>query len=314
MIHPHSDPRLPLADWMSALDDARALHSLTVPGSHDTCAYTVDDALVRTQDAPLDAQLMHGVRMLDIRCRHVHDRFEIHHGGIALGMTFDDVLATCACFLAAHPRECIVMSVKDEWPAHACGRSFDATFDAHRARHPGLRWHAGGALPALGDVRGAAVLLRRFRSSRPLGIDLTAWPDNQTFTIDQPGAAFVIQDAYRVPVAASIDYKWREVDALLTHMPGAESGRWAVNFTSGTGMGANPSVVARGNGTMAGIHARLAKRLRTHPGPCGIVLLDFCRDDDWRLVRALVAQNGHSLSLPCITGSPESAAAGPSRA
>lgn len=102
----------------------------------------------------------------------------------------------------------------------------------------------------------------------------------------------MIQDAYRVPVAASIDYKWRAVDTLLTHMPPMESGRWAVNFTSGTGMGANPSVVARGNGTVAGIHARLAERLRTHPGPCGIVLLDFCRDDDWQLVRALVARNG----------------------
>ncbi|KVT54103.1 hypothetical protein WK53_04320 [Burkholderia ubonensis] len=58
---------------MSTLDDGRSLHTLTVPGSHDTCAYTVDDALVRTQYAPLDAQLMHGVRMLDIRCRHVRD-------------------------------------------------------------------------------------------------------------------------------------------------------------------------------------------------------------------------------------------------
>ncbi|WP_157641708.1 phosphatidylinositol-specific phospholipase C [Burkholderia ubonensis] len=292
MIHSHHAPRLPLADWMSTLDDGRSLHTLTVPGSHDTCAYTVDDALVRTQYAPLDAQLMHGVRMLDIRCRHVRDEFEIHHGGIALGMTFDDVLATCADFLAAHPGECIVMSVKDEWPAHACRRGFDATFDAHRARHPGLRWHAGGAIPALGDVRGAIVLLRRFRSRRPLGIDLSAWPDNMTFTIDHPDAAFVIQDEYRVPVVASIEHKWQAIDELLTRMPSADSGRWAINFCSGTGMGANPSRVARGEGEMKGIHARLAQRLRTHHGPCGIVLLDFCEADDWALVRALAARNG----------------------
>ncbi|MBN3790995.1 phosphatidylinositol-specific phospholipase C [Burkholderia sp. Ac-20353] len=295
MILPHHASPLPLADWMSALDDAQPLHTLTVPGSHDTCAYTVntvDDALVRTQCAPLDAQLMHGVRMLDIRCRHVRDAFDIHHGGIALGITFDDVLADCARFLAAHPRECIVMSVKDEWPAHACRRSFDATFDAHCARHPALRWHAGSALPALGDVRGSVVLLRRFRSSRPLGIDLTAWPDNLTFTIDHPDAAFVIQDEYRVPVAASIEYKWHAIDALLTRMPSADSGRWALNFSSGTGMGANPSVVARGNGNVKGIHARLAERLRAQCCPCGIVLLDFCDDDDWALVRALIARNG----------------------
>ncbi|MGS0894013.1 phosphatidylinositol-specific phospholipase C [Burkholderia stagnalis] len=293
MIPSHHHGPLPLADWMSALDDARPLHTLTLPGSHDTCAYTVDDPLVRTQRAPLAAQLAHGVRLLDIRCRHVRDAFDIHHGGIALGMTFDDVLATCTRFLDAHPRECIVMSVKNEWPALACARGFDATFDAHRARHPRLRWHAGGALPALGDARGTVVLLRRFRSDRPLGFDLTAWPDNATFAIDRPGASFVIQDEYRVPVATSIGYKWRAIDALLTHLPPADSGRWAINFCSGTGMGANPFVVAHGDGRIDGIHARLASRLRNHRGPCGALFLDFCDDDDWALVRALVERNGH---------------------
>ncbi|WP_175724134.1 phosphatidylinositol-specific phospholipase C [Burkholderia ambifaria] len=294
MIPSRLEAPTPLADWMSALDDARPLPTLTLPGSHDTCAYTVDDPLVRTQRAPLAAQLAHGVRLLDIRCRHRCDTFDIHHGGIALGMSFDDVLADCTRFLDAHPRECIVMSVKDEWPAHACTRGFEATFDAHCARHPRLRWHAGGALPALGAVRGAVVLLRRFRSRRPLGIDLTGWPDNATFTIDHPDSAFVIQDEYRVPVAGSIHYKWRVIDALLTGMPSPESGRWAINFCSGTGMGANPAVVARGNGRVQGIQARLAERLRELRGPCGAVLLDFCDDDDWALVRALVACNDHA--------------------
>ncbi|MBR8396858.1 phosphatidylinositol-specific phospholipase C [Burkholderia cenocepacia] len=294
MIPSRHDTCMPPADWMSALDDARPLHTLTLPGSHDTCAYTVDDSLVRTQRAPLHAQLAHGVRLLDIRCRHVRDGFDIHHGGIALGMTFDDVLATCTRFLDAHPRECIVMSVKDEWPAHACTRGFDATFDAHRARHLRLRWHAGGTLPTLGDVRGTVVLLRRFRSGRPLGIDLTAWPDNATFTIDHPDGAFVIQDEYRVPVAASIAWKWRAIDALLTHLPLPDSGRWALNFCSGTGMGANPSVVAHGDGRVPGIQARLAERLREQPGPYGAMLLDFCDDDDWALVRVLIECNAHT--------------------
>ncbi|MGF6852250.1 hypothetical protein OKW29_001136 [Paraburkholderia sp. CI3] len=30
------------ADWMSAIDGSRLLSALTLPGSHDTCAYTVD--------------------------------------------------------------------------------------------------------------------------------------------------------------------------------------------------------------------------------------------------------------------------------
>ncbi len=143
-------------------------------------------------------------------------------------------------------------------------------------------------------MRGAVVLLWRFRSSRPFGIDLTAWPYNATFTIDHPDAAFVIQDECRVPVAGSIHYKWRVIDALLTGMPAPESGRWAINFCSGTGMGANPSVVAHGDGRVRGIQARLAERLREPRGTCGEMLLDFCDDDDWALVRALVGCNDHA--------------------
>ncbi|MDI9654358.1 phosphatidylinositol diacylglycerol-lyase, partial [Burkholderia cenocepacia] len=33
------------------MPSGRPLHTLTLPGSHDTCAYTVDDLLVRTQRA-----------------------------------------------------------------------------------------------------------------------------------------------------------------------------------------------------------------------------------------------------------------------
>jgi hypothetical protein len=48
-----------------------------------------------------------------------------------------------------------------------------------------------------------------------------------------------------------------------------------------------------GDGRVRGIHARLAERLREQPGPYGTMLLDFCDDDDWALVRALIACNDH---------------------
>jgi 1-phosphatidylinositol phosphodiesterase len=300
----HTDLSLPLSDWMAALDDRRALQALTLPGSHDTCAYTVDDALARTQSASLDAQLRHGVRVLDIRCRHERDQFHINHGGIPLGLGFDDVLADCARFLAAHPGETVVMSVKDECGTRACTRDFAQTFDAYRLRHPQLRWHLDPVAPVLGAVRGALVLLRRFASDRPLGLDWSAWPDNASFTLDAPGAAFSIQDEYRVPVRASLDYKWRAIDALLTETARlVDAGRWIVNFCSGTGMGANPSVVALGDAAVTGIHDRLAARLATQTGPCGTLLLDFCDDQDWALVRALVERNwsggGGSRPVQC---------------
>lgn len=284
---------LPLssADWMSSLDGSRKLHTFSLPGSHDSCAYTVDDVLARTQNATLEAQLQAGVRVLDIRCRHENDTFAIYHGGISLGMTFDRVIDICTRFLAGHPRECLVMSIKEEWAANACSRTFVQTFDEYVSRHASVRWHLSPIAPTLDAARGSIVLLRRFASGRPLGIDLTAWPDNSTFVIDDAPTRFTIQDEFRVPVRASIEYKWRAVETMLEIAPDAMPTRWAINFCSGTGMSAPPHWVAYGDDEVAGIHTRLERRLAAREQACGTVMLDFCDWSDWALVRRVIAYN-----------------------
>jgi 1-phosphatidylinositol phosphodiesterase len=279
------------ADWMSSIAGNRKLHALSLPGSHDTCAYTVDDTLARTQDATLEAQLNNGVRVLDIRCRHENDTFSIYHAGIALGMDFDSVLDTCRLFLADHPRECIVMSIKEEWHARACSRAFAQTFERYVAHGASVRWRLSSEVPTLDAARGSVVLLRRFVSDRPLGIDLTAWPENSTFTIDDESAPFAIQDEFRVPVRASIDYKWRAIESMLDTACDVAAARWTLNFCSGTGMSASPHWVAHGDETIAGIHGRLERRLAARPKACGTVMLDFCDWSDWSLVRRLIACN-----------------------
>ncbi|MFL9994168.1 phosphatidylinositol-specific phospholipase C [Paraburkholderia sediminicola] len=284
-----------LACWMSTLSDDFALNQLTLPGSHDSCAYTVEDSLAKTQGATLVEQLEHGVRVLDIRCRHEGDVFHINHARIPLGLMFDDVIAACAGFLARHPGECIVMSVKDECGDQDCTRSFAQTFGSYIERYAEVRWYLGDTIPRLGDVRGSIVLLRRFVSESALGIDLSMWPDNATFELDRPGAAFAIQDEFRVPVEASIDYKYRAIEALLVLTGQRTLERWIVNFCSGTGMGANPRKVACGSGRRRGINDTLAERLVTYEGPCGTMMIDFCEYADWALVRALVARNVSGL-------------------
>lgn len=284
--------------WMTDLADDIALNRLTLPGSHDTCAYTVDDALARTQRASLAVQLAHGVRVLDIRCRHEDDVFHINHQRIALGLMFDDVIATCAAFFVRHPGECIVMSVKDECGDRHCSRSFAQTFASYVERYAAhVHWYLGDTIPCLGDVRGSIVLWRRFAYAPTaiarMGIDLTAWPDNATFDIERAGASFAIQDEYRVPVEACVDFKWQRIDALLARSDALAAERWVVNFCSGTGMGANPHRVACGGARpeQRGINDMLSARLATFDGPCGTMMLDFCEHADWALVRELVARN-----------------------
>ncbi|RKF43416.1 phosphatidylinositol diacylglycerol-lyase [Paraburkholderia fungorum] len=281
---------------MSDLSDDSVLNQLTLPGSHDSCAYTVEDPLAKTQGASLAKQLTCGVRVLDIRCRHERDVFHINHARIPLGLMFDDVIAACAAFLARYPGECVVMSVKDECGSQDCARSFAQTFESYTERYPDVRWYLGDTIPRLGEVRGSIVLLRRFASESALGIDLSMWPDNATFELDRPGAAFSIQDEFRVPVEASIDYKYRAIEALLVRSGSRATQRWVVNFCSGTGMGANPRKVACGSGRRRGINDMLTERLVTHDGPCGTMMIDFCEHADWALVRALVARNASGRS------------------
>ncbi len=72
-------------------------------------------------------------------------------------------------------------------------------------------------------VRGSIVLLRRFASEEPLGIDLTVWPENATFDIDV------------VPAPTLIAYQWRAIDSLLNLAPALCGERWVINFCSGAG-------------------------------------------------------------------------------
>jgi len=71
-------------DWMTRLPDNILITELSLPGTHDTMSrclgYTsaVCDWL-ECQTLTLATQLNAGIRVLDIRCRHVHNRFAIHH-------------------------------------------------------------------------------------------------------------------------------------------------------------------------------------------------------------------------------------------
>jgi hypothetical protein len=178
----------PLAatDWMAAIPDQKKLSEITIPGTHDTCTSTAF-GMSKCQNLTLEEQLPVGIRFIDIRCRHFHDKFELHHGSDYLGLNFDYVLNKCRAFLKAHRRECIIMSVKEEHDAAGNKKTFEEVFDEYVQKDPDL-WYLGNTIPALSpDVRGKIVLLRRFYiapNSDPTkhGIDLTAWVDNATFT------------------------------------------------------------------------------------------------------------------------------------
>jgi 1-phosphatidylinositol phosphodiesterase len=219
--------------WMKSLPDNYLLSQLSVPGSHNAGAlYEPWFGTAQCQSLTIAEQLNAGIRFLDIRCRHVNDAFNIHHGRVYQRQNFDDVLNACFSFLTSHPGECIIMSVKEEHTDSNITRTFEQTFDAYTAKNPS-HWYLGAGIPTLGSVRGKIVLLRRFQSTTtPKGIAANpGWMNNTTFTIDNGAESKLrVQDNFKVQNNYA---KWVNVTNLLTEAKSGTSTTLYINFTSG---------------------------------------------------------------------------------
>uniref|UniRef100_T1L240 Phosphatidylinositol-specific phospholipase C X domain-containing protein n=1 Tax=Tetranychus urticae TaxID=32264 RepID=T1L240_TETUR len=122
------DGRVNIANknWMSNISDSVYLNHLSLPGTHDTMAF-YGGPLVQTQILTLDSQLRVGIRAFDIRCRHINDRFEIHHGPIYQKSDMDKVLQSMVTFLGNFPTEVLLVRIKEEHIPKNNQRSFADT-------------------------------------------------------------------------------------------------------------------------------------------------------------------------------------------
>lgn len=271
---------------MAPLDGTLSIAELSIPGSHDSGAmYDLYEGadVAKTQNLTIAEQLAAGVRYFDVRCRHLEDQFLIFHGAVDQNQTFDEVLATMSEFLAAHPGETILASVKEESVPTNNTRSFEETFATYAAAAP---WVFAPTLPRLDDVRGKLVLLRRFSATAvPLGIDATAWPDNTVFSIDNADAHLRIEDAYKV---TDNDAKWAAITGLLDEAAAGAPATWMLTYTSGyQTMNELPIITVVSDDINARLDARLASAASA-PTHLGTLAMDFVTADR---VAAIIATN-----------------------
>ncbi|HZR40064.1 MAG TPA: phosphatidylinositol-specific phospholipase C domain-containing protein, partial [Ktedonobacteraceae bacterium] len=241
-------------NWMSKLRGNTLLSQFTIPGTHDSCARK-PVPYAQCQTLSLTDQLNKGIRFLDIRCRHIDNSFAIHHGEVFQDMMFgNDVRDVCISFLQAHPGECIVMSVKEEYKATNNTQSFQATFNSY-LQGKQQYWYLGDQIPSLDAVRGKIVLIRRFSTdpSQPVeGIDASNWPDNQTFTITNNTSSgpvvLQVQDEYEVSSPYQISDKAKKTINFVQKAAGMYNTDWYLNFASGSSSKglASPAQVALG--------------------------------------------------------------------
>lgn len=282
--------------WMSRLDPALTLNRITIPGTHDTGTWPSSSwSPAKCQSMTLAQQLDAGIRFLDIRLKQAprggEPDFKIHHGPVVdEDLWFStDIVAVCRRFLAAHPSEAIVVSIKIE-----AGSA--AQFEDHLARllTPDL-WLTDAGVPTLAQARGRIVLFRRYAEGE-LGIPAppSGWPQDARGTFVNGAITMHIQDVYGFRGgAADLAKKCRfVVEHLQNAAADPDPHAWWINFTSASG-GAPPRAFALGDWGLGGVNATLDHHLGENPrGRLGLVIMDFPESpNDGRVIERLIATN-----------------------
>ncbi|CZT16902.1 uncharacterized protein RCC_02737 [Ramularia collo-cygni] len=296
-------------DWMSRLNDDRLMSSLSIPGTHDSATYTRPWPFVSTQDLSIQEQLNSGIRYFDLRVGLRNDVPEMCHGVAFLGLQLSDVLDVMYAFLEQHPREAIIVQIKQDRKAQKSTIHFShAIVQAISLRRE--RWRTANTTPTLAELRGRIQLFRRFTgpSLFAYGIDVSQWQDNpaEPFTICNKVQLVTVQDHYSCSDPKSlpslIDSKGGDVANLLKRAaedPDPE--HWYVNFTSAFEVNfffqIPPKSIAVGGYYLLrwidGMNARVEAYLQDRAGGkrYGIVAMDFPELGAKELISLIVLSN-----------------------
>ncbi|WP_118975952.1 phosphatidylinositol-specific phospholipase C domain-containing protein [Taibaiella koreensis] len=270
-------------NWMKFADGEKLISELTIPGTHDTLTYGLNEGLIKglpgdvlsglaaaisatmngfltiaagitpeiilhatqCQRLSLVQQLHKGIRFLDIRLKRDGSKLEAYHGGIRLHINFDEVLRCCYDFLAKNKSETIIMSIKDE--SRTNDKAFyQAIFDTISKA---ASWHTADQLPRLKEVRGKIVLFRRFANHGATDFGINAydgWPDNSSEWLNNK-VKIRVQDEYNNYVLGQLDHKFNNYakKRLEEAVADRDPQHLYVNFMSGTG-GIYPETLANG--------------------------------------------------------------------
>ena len=177
-------------EWMSVIRDDTKLTEITMPGTHDSCArkfhnedpFGVTSGISKCQNLTIREQLDAGVRFLDVRCevdtsshsvKTVHGSTDCWNGDnyYYLDFVFSDVYA----FLAEHPSETVLISIKEDDGGNGVPHFTNAVYEyihGYRSQdnyyfygtdyNYNDHWYLGKSIPTLSQVRGKCVLFNRF--------------------------------------------------------------------------------------------------------------------------------------------------------
>lgn len=273
-------------DWMSKINDDTLLSNVSLLGTHDSMAYKSDlpfSSIVRTQTMNLNQQLNSGIRYFDIRLNYENEeKFTIYHGSVNLGFSFDEVLDTLKDFLNHHPKEVVVMRVKQE---NSSVSDFEmwGTFNKYAyKKYPNLFWDRSKSNtdnPKIGDIRGKIVVLADIWKLSQ-GIDYRNLPK---------------QDNYNISNLAGLYGKW---ESIKTQLNNKSFESITLNYLNGSG-GVYPYFAESGHITSSTDGSRLTTGLM---GPAfKNTFVDFPRSSSSVLFQSILYEGMNTLTADYIT-------------
>lgn len=236
---------------LSALSGGILLSEVNLAGTHDSAtAYCAFEKIAKCQNWTFSEQLSNGIRLLDIRLCKKGRRFYLVHGladcytdqSKKEKLQFDEVLNICKSFLREHPRETLVLSIKQD-RGHFETAFFEAFYHTYIENNESL-WYLENRVPRLSECCGKIVLMRRakrapnFRTAQNCGLDFSVWENQNSKTETAPCEVSLsrtcratVQDRYRLPP----EVKWAQCAKPFLDVAAPSEHHICVHFLSTCG-------------------------------------------------------------------------------
>lgn len=148
-------------DWMKDIPDHVPLSQITIPGTHNSCAFT-GGVMAVTQTWSVPLQLRAGLRYFDLRLRRYNKQLRFYHGIMNQCMGFEEVLREFDAFLKEHPSETVIMAVQEEYKVCCTEQSMTELFSEYTKAYEDVIVKYQGKDVALGDIRGKILFVKAF--------------------------------------------------------------------------------------------------------------------------------------------------------
>lgn len=237
-------------NWMADIRDDVLLSEMALPGTHDSGTYDKKIDSVVTQTLNFNQQLEYGIRVFDIRIRHIGNSFALHHGPVFLNVMFKDFLDAANDFLNRNPSETVLFRLKEEHNPENNTRSLKDTLEYYLSSYGDRYLQTSNKNITLGEARGKFIILSNNTNFNNYGLNYKT---------------FDIQDNYHLKTNWDLhDVKWSSIKSQLSRAIGGNKNTFYVNYLSGSG-GSLPYFVASGHSSPATSAPRLSTGLTT-PG------------------------------------------------